>query len=317
MRGKHTITINGRLYDAVTGLPLEASSSRSSVVVRDDSQSHHVSVSRTAAKHRVAKPQHSKTLRRDIVAKPHGAHDHTAKVAHTHAHVAKSPLVHKFAPHPSGHAVHHEPKDAPSHIVTAVHQTHAAKKPATSPTMSTRELKDHLIATKLAEAQPNTKKPAKKSRFRTPARISSVMAASLAVMLLGGYLSYINMPSLSVRVAASQAGINASYPGYTPSGYSFDGPVAYRDGEVSLVFAANGGTSSYTVVEKRTSCDSQAVLDSHVATKTTSYDVHAQNGLTIYTYGNNAAWVNNGTLYTIEGDAPLGTKQILTIASSL
>ena len=38
------------------------------------------------------------------------------------------------------------------------------------------------------------------------------------------------MPTLSVRVAASQAGIDASYPSYRPDGYALNGPVTYGDG---------------------------------------------------------------------------------------
>ena len=143
------------------------------------------------------------------------------------------------------------------------------------------------------------------------------MAASFAIMLLGGYLSYINMPHLSVRVAAAQAGISASYPSYVPDGYRFYGPVAFSDGKVTLDFAANGGTTNYQISQKKTSWDSQAVLDNFVAAKTKDYAINSAGGLTVYTYGSNAAWVDRGILYTIDGDAPLAPTQILHIAQSL
>lgn len=317
MGSTSSIFINGRHYDTATGMPLADGAPSTKVAVSDHSSSHTVSVARGTAHHHASKPQRSRTLRRDIVAKPHGAYDHAAAHTPHHAHVAKSPLVHKFAPHPVASKPTPTSHDGVSHIVAATHRAHAAEQAKPVVARSSRELKDHLIATKLAEAQPNTHRPPKKSRLRTPARVSSVMAASFAIMLLGGYLSYINMPHLSVRVAAAQAGVSASYPGYTPSGYRFDGPVAYTDGQVSLAFAANGGTTGYRIVEKKTTWDSQAVLDNYVTTKAQDYAITASSGMTIYTFAGNAAWVNNGTLYTISGDAPLSTPQIVHIAESL
>ena len=49
----------------------------------------------------------------------------------------------------------------------------------------------------------------------------------------------------------------------------------------------------------------------------TAYSTAETNGLTIYTFGQNAAWVNGGILYTITGNAPLSADQIQHIATSL
>ena len=317
MGTRTSIVINGRSYDTVSGMPLDEAPRVTRVEVHGHNDTHKAAVARKTAKHHSAKLQHSTTLRRDIVAKPHGARDKAATPQRTHAHIAKSPAIHKFAPHPTSktpapHVATH------SHVVTAIHQKHAAQhaKPAT-PAMSSRELKDHLIATKLAEAKPHVQKKQRKVPLHRPARVSSVMAACFAIMLLGGYLSYINMPHLSVRVASTQTGVNASFPTYTPNGYSFDGPVSYSDGEVTLAFAANGGPHTYQIKQKRSTWDSQAVLDNLVAAQSSDYDTTVSGGLTIYTYGSNAAWVNAGTLYTITGNAPMGPDQVIKIAQSL
>ena len=337
MRGKNSIIINGRHYDAVSGLPVDSTeatpTTHVSTVVKKESSAEKVTVavkkptsvpkmdiSRPAAKSAKHTPHHSKTLRRDLVKKPSGAHDHTAKNVKQHTHVARSPQIAKFAPHPIVEKKVVSPAQADKHsavVANAHHKFAVAQSAAHKPkAMSSRELKDHLIATKLAEAQPN-KKQVKTKKFHAPRRISSIMAACFAVMLLGGYLSYINMPSLSVRVAASQAGVDAEYPGYTPSGYRFDGPVSYGDGTVTLSFAANGGNNGYAITQKRSTWDSQSVLDNLVAKATEHYTINSSQGLTIYTYGPNAAWVNHGVLYTLNGDAPLKTDQVLRIANSL
>lgn len=310
------IVINGRTYDTTTGLPTDQPSTVEHIEVKHSATPSTPKPARQPAKHRAAPLQHSTTLRRDIVAKPQGAHDHAGKHTVQRAHVAKSPSISKFAPHIAQPKTAHAAEKT-SHVIAAVHHKQPVRSAAPKPAMTSRELKDHLIATKLAHATPNTHAPAKKPRLHRPAKVSSIMAACFAIMLLGGYLSYINMPHLSVRVAASQAGVNASFPNYTPNGYSFHGPVAYTDGQVTLGFAANGGTTGYTITEKKSQFDSQSVLDNVVATASEHYDITQAGGLTIYTYNNHAAWVNAGTLYTISGDAPLGPDQVVKIAQSL
>ena len=47
------------------------------------------------------------------------------------------------------------------------------------------------------------------------------------------------------------------------------------------------------------------------------YATYNDAGLTIYTYGTDAAWVNGGVLYTVEGSANLSNEQIRRIATSL
>ena len=150
------------------------------------------------------------------------------------------------------------------------------------------------------------------------ARFLQVATACMALLLIGGYFTYINMPNVSVRIAAAQAGINANYPSYHPSGYSLSGPVAYNDGQVSMKFASNGSNQAYTVSQSRSGLDSTAVLDRFVKPEAgDNYTVTRSNGLTIYSYQGNAAWVNSGILYEVRGNAPLTNDQIQRIALSM
>ena len=149
-------------------------------------------------------------------------------------------------------------------------------------------------------------------------RLVSVGSTAIAVLLLGAYFTYINMPALSTRIAASQAGINASYPNYQPSGYSLNGPVAYQQGSVIMKFAANGSNENFTLAQTRSEWDSSAVLENYIKPKSRDkYTTTAANGLTIYSYGTHAAWVNAGILYTVDGNAELAPDQIQKIAASL
>lgn len=329
---KNTVTINGKQYDALSGLPMEATTSVASTT--STAGSARSNSSRQPATHHRAKPHRSQTLRRDMVKKPVGQYETvTVRAKRTPAQVAKSPQISRFgkyhttlAPHVAAPRSTTSPKkvrktvkdqETVSPLVAAVQR--AASDTTAKPTaLSSRELKSKLIADKMAHSAPKTHVPKRKHRpLLRPLRIGSMLAGATAFVMLGAYLTYISMPNLSVRIAAAQAGVAASYPSYTPNGYRLDGPVAYQEGEVKLAFTANGGTTGYEIAQQKSSWDSGAVLDNYIAPQSKNYTANSASGLTVYTYDHNAAWVNNGTLYTIEGDAPLSTEQVLRIAESM
>ncbi|MBC7746722.1 hypothetical protein H7Y40_01935 [Pedobacter sp.] len=281
-----------------------------------------------------AAPQRSQTLRREAVKRPVGIHESIVQRSHrTPLAVAKSTAVTRFASHPLPRLVSepatpvmlpatHKPVVIQPAIVAKAHRAVAHRATATlvakKPAMSSRELKEHLIAEKLAAVDIHKKaaKSPRKKFFAQP-RTTSIVSACFALIVLGGYLTYLNMPNLSVRVAASQSGVDARFPEYRPDGYRFNGPIAYAPGEVSMKFQANGGSQGYEIKQKSSSWDSQAVLDNYVTKQSSSYLTYSEQGLTVYTYGSEAAWVNGGVLYTLEGDAPLSNEQVLRIASSM
>lgn len=348
MRGKNTIIINGRAYDAATGLPLNeaeaafAKPKGHAGPVMDIAGPHRAApinqiqtpkiapvipsrTSNSTPNHIKHQPQKSATLHRSALKKPVGTHENNPSHRHTRqsGHVARSTMISKFAPHPQPLApkpavqtpVIHPKPVVNKHPVTQPHNKPAPKQHNSA---ASRALKEQLIVEQLATATPDTKDHAPKKRFfASHPRTSSVIAGCLSLMVLGGYLTYLNMPNLSVRVAAAQSGVNASFPEYRPDGYRFNGPIAYSPGEVTMRFAANGGPHHYEVTQKNSQWDSQAVLDNHVDNVTDSYLTYSEQGMTVYTYENEAAWVNGGILYTIEGDAPLTSEQVLRIAASM
>lgn len=180
-------------------------------------------------------------------------------------------------------------------------------------------IKQEAIADAMERANNHSRKQHKVKKPTTKlGRFARFAAAGAAALVLGGYFTYINMAAISTKIAASQAGINASYPGYTPSGYQLSGPVAYTSGMVSMKFGANSAPLAYTLGQERSGWDSSAVRENYVEPKAGKNYTEAQaNGLTIYTYGQNAAWVSGGILYTITGNAPLSAEQIRHIAVSL
>lgn len=306
-----TVMINGTVYDAHTGLPLDTPAKTEATTSQTAKKS-------TAAHTVHSRTQKSKTLNRAVVKKApttHAIHDMVRRQPVT---VKKSPHITKFAPHPAGaRVVRSTPDIAPTThpLQHHVNRVQASQKPVVPIHKPSHVIKNEAIANAMNNA------PAKRqSDFKKPKRTRFTKLASLtmALLLLGGYFTYINMPNLSVRVASSQAGIAASYPDYKPDGYSLSGPVAYSDGEVTMKFASNSGTSSYTVSESKSNWDSSAVRDNYIKQNGgIEPTTHTERGLIIYMQGSNAAWVNRGILYTIKGDAPLSSEQIRRIATSL
>ncbi len=325
MSKRGTVTINGQLYDAATGLPVTAEEAAKAVPQRS---------APTQSVHLHAHTQRSTTLSRKFTQKPTPArttittHHTKAAAAHTvHQSTARPvthPQVRRFAAHPVDAVKSMDIAPAASHPhVTRAHAASAAK--AQVP-VKRQITVNHIPAAQVKQsaiekAVLQTQTPAKAHKtpfWQQKQRLTGIIAATFAIVLLGGYFTYLNMPSLSVRVAAAQAGINASYPDYRPDGYALNGPVTYSDGRVSMNFKANGSTANFTVSQSKSSWDSDAVLDNYVQPRAgQDYLPYTERGLTIYTYNNNAAWVNGGILYTIEGDAPLSSEQIRRIATSL
>jgi hypothetical protein len=148
---------------------------------------------------------------------------------------------------------------------------------------------------------------------------SVVMGSSaLALLIVTGFVSYQQIPSLALRVAATRAGVHAQLPSYQPSGFSLKGPIAYTPGEVSLNYKSNSDSRNFKVIQRTSAWNSEALLNNFVTSKQQSYQTYQANGRTIYIYdGNNATWVDGGVWYQVEGKADLSSDQLLRIANSL
>lgn len=127
----------------------------------------------------------------------------------------------------------------------------------------------------------------------------------------------INMPDISVRVAAMQTGIEASYPSYVPREYSLSN-VLSETGKITMEFTKSNG-AKFTITEEKSSWDSTALLNNYVKPNwQDGYATTREQGITIYIKNGSATWVNGGILYNLEtSDDNLTKKQINSIAVSL
>ena len=324
MTKSESVIINGQHYDPVTGLPVDnskASSESHSEPVRVRQQA-------PATHHLHAKPQRSVTLHRKSLQKPsHAVVKHSPHSSSVHKAMDVHPHIRRFAPHPVGaiapkpvaQPVQHAAPVPHPHVIKAHARSAAKADSLTSRLPTASETKQAAVQHAVANTHkaPHHRKSLRE-RIQPRQRVTAVLSAAFALVLLGGYFTYLNMPALSVRVAAAQAGIDANYPNYRPDGYSLTGPVTFSDGRVAMEFQANGGNKGFSISQSKSGWSNDAVLDNYVTPRAgVNYIPYTERGLTIYTFDNNAAWVNGGILYTIEGNAPLSSEQIRRIATSL
>lgn len=340
MQTNKTITINGRAYDAVTGLPI------SETVYDQVSRVPHAKtapVAKKAERKETKKPlpaikraaataatqvhsqtQRSQTLLRRVTKKP--AAPAKRPTTGRHMDMARSTKVTRFAPHPVVTPTHVAPKptpkpDKPAQVhplaAKAVARVSAAKVVASKPATS-KEVKEAAITKSLAAPKAKPQKVVKKiNKLR---RRLLIVGGIILALILTAYTVYRFVPAVSVSLASTQAGVEATYPKFIPDGYSLDHPVTFSDGEVALKFKQNGNTeNNYTITQTRSSWDSSAILDNVVRPDAgENYITTKERGLTVFSYGNNAAWVNGGVMYVISSSsAPLSGEQIRHIATSL
>ena len=162
-------------------------------------------------------------------------------------------------------------------------------------------------ATKRRLGQP------KKHRFR----FSTIMATAGAMAIIVGLGVYISLPTISVKLAASRAGINAKNP-YALSGYSLDNNIAAQPGKVTISYKSASGNGGYSVTQESDKSTTDYALRLNVSRQNGgSYQEMDVNGKTVLLYGNKATWLAGDMRYTIDGSDMMDSNQLRSIVKSL
>lgn len=211
---------------------------------------------------------------------------------------------------------------AAQNLTNQLEKTHSQAKPAEAKNSSDLSTKERLLKNAVGKAAIGTptKKAAKTKNYRSSrSKIGKFATSGLVAVILAGYVAYLNVPSISMKVAAHRAGFDAAMPAYKPAGYSLSGPIAYNPGQVTVNFSSNTDDRKFSLKQQPTTWDSTALLENFVTKQTPNYLTYQDRGLTIYIYdGSSAAWVNGGKLYNLQGDnSQLDTDQLLKLATSV
>ena len=233
---------------------------------------------------------------------------------------------------------------APNPYQAAIDARKAASAKKAKIEVSSRALKDAAIAKALAEmeaqkeervaervmlnemkadakAKKERKKAAKETRHlkkRKGGRILLALATSSACVIALAAIVKVNLPNISVKVAAVQTGVEASYPSYIPRDYNLSG--VYTNDQNSVIIEFKGPEEKhFTLAEEKSSWDSNALLANYVkGAYGDAYETVREQGTTIYINHSNATWVKNGIFYKLTANSGvLSKKQIKNIVGSL
>lgn len=190
-------------------------------------------------------------------------------------------------------------------------------------TQTAKQMKEAAIekAMKTTEKQVNqvSKKESKPIQMHFGfGRIMLALACAAAAVFAIVYFVNLNAPDISLKVAAMQTGIEASYPSYVPRDYSLS-DITSEEGKIVLNFKKTGSDEGFSLAEESSSWDSNALLTNYVKDEYGSdYSVIKEQGLTLYVNGSDACWVNGGVVYKLKATSgTLTKKQIKSIAVSL
>lgn len=303
----------------------------------------------SAVAHR--KPEKSKTLMRSVVHKPEIAVKRPIK-AHAASEIAAAPVsdltpslktaahnvdarrmarartyarsrtIQRFTTVQQNYPVNRSaaarvsaPSQAPQHVTKQTQPAHNTAHNVQPPHSSHHTQRSHdLFEAAIANAKSH-EQPEHKLKKTGKQKAVGIMASVAAFLVISGFIGYMNMSTIEMRVASVRAGFSAQLPGYVPNGYAMSGGVKAQRGVVATTYRS--GDSSYTIQQQASDWDSQTLYDNVVAMSSEKHQTLEGQGRTVYVYGNNAAWVNGGVLYSVKTNGSLPSDQILSIATSM
>ena len=172
-----------------------------------------------------------------------------------------------------------------------------------------------LISAMKEETKPKfTPVMIKKPKVSKKHLIFAVASSICCMGVLYATLKF-SMPDISAKVAAAQNG--ASYPSFVPRDF-IASSASFQKNTFTLEFVGPDKTH-FTLDQEKLPWDSNALLNNYVKpTWGEQYDTIREQGLTIYMYQSNAAWVNGGTVYKLNTTSgSLSKKQLKNIITSL
>jgi hypothetical protein len=292
----------------------------------------------------------SKTLMRTIVKKPGAVqslpHQQPSPIAHSVSYTSaatSSSRLNKALSTPTSAQVTHftsvaarpgaklqptvvgnMPVHAPSAAAHAVAQTTSQVSAQTiipKSSAATKFVDSQLM--KAANDEPSTpfkRKPLHKrvsSRIKTN-KLKSVSLSTLAVLLIGGFLAYQNLPSITLALANKDAGITAKIPKGVPSNFAISRKMDRSPGQVVMSFDSRVDDRSFTLTQVKADTTVESLKDVIGRVSDNQFQTYEAGGITLFLSGDGRAdWMDGGMRYNITGKTGFSPDQLAQIASSL
>lgn len=201
---------------------------------------------------------------------------------------------------------------------SANRKTHTPNIPVTAENRQLRTPQPDIFEQAMASAVSHQQTYNDEPKARTGRRFTGLATVSMCLLLIAGIIAYFNVPTLSMEMASTRAGIDAKLPGYSPAGYSFGG-LTYSPGNVTVNYKSDQANQAFDITQRSSDWDSEALLSNFVSSANDAYQTYERAGRTIYFFGNNTAtWVDSGIWYTVNGgNSSMDKNQLLDLAGSM
>lgn len=276
---------------------------RSQTLMRESVTSPAVTM-KPAIKRQLPAERHASALH-PIGPKPSASRVDPGRLAHANQ-VSRSQHVKHF--NPTQHTRTAQSVPAPQ-AVTTLRRHPLPSKPVVE------QNEDDMFELAIAQATSHEQR-APKQRMSWKRKLANTGAVVVALLVIGVFMAYLNLPTLEVNLASEQAGFHVMMPNYKALGFTFESPVKTAGGTVSMNFAS--GDSAFTLTQQASDWDNQTLMDTLATQSDTIPKSIQSDGHTIYmTHTNQATWVDGGIRYNLTGNANLNSQEITAVADSL
>lgn len=302
------------------------------------------------------KPQHAKTLRRDVVTMPKITPQKPLKLqtptdivqrkpgvltvkpklssnivdparATRSLDVPRSPQVERFRKQPMPRQASHTslsplrptPRPVDSFNVAARTPARVAQRPVSQTRIHTDDdIFEQAIAYARSHEQPSPQTLSHKKAKRSSRRAKKLVGV-LASILMVAFLGGFIFWQNRADIELQLASARSGVPASMPA-YKPSGYAVkgftYSPGTVTIGYGSS--TGNFNVVQKSSNWDSETLLQNYVATSGQAYNAYQAAGRTVYVYGNgNATWVNGGIWYQVNDNGVLSKDQLINLATSM
>lgn len=176
------------------------------------------------------------------------------------------------------------------------------------------------VASQNGDESPFKKKPLHKrvTKRLKANRMKSIAMGSLASLLIGGFLVYQNLPSITLAVANREAGITAKIPKGVPSNFALSPSINKSQGQVLLSFDSRTDDRSFVLTQVKSDTTVETLKETVARLSDNKFQTYEVDGITLFLHENNRVdWIDGGMRYNLSGNTGFTPDQLGIIASSL
>jgi hypothetical protein len=149
-------------------------------------------------------------------------------------------------------------------------------------------------------------------------KLKSVATASLATLLIGGFLVYMNLPTINIALAGRAADMSVKVPKGIPSNFALSPKVTSSQGIVTLQYKSRVDDRAFQIIQQKDDMTVDTLKEAIARLSKNQFQTYEASGITLFLGPDDRVdWVDAGVRYSMTGETGFTPDQIATIATSL